>query len=480
MVGIRISSNNLKQLPLRWARVQKRCHSSAVAHSAARPIHAPLQQQRKTSDLVELAAVITRETEKLNGYLRDRGLPTPGFDIDSPLNFPSLPADIKRARESVVQATKDLNDLVTGPEESIRYMAWDHNNSLSLHAIYHYNIAKSFPIGSTATYAEISRVVGVDEMNVRRLLRHAMTNRIFQEVAPGVVGHTAASRLIAENQQMEDWIGFCVEDMWPGAAATVKALDTYPSASEPVQTGFCFAHETVNKEPMFVTFGKSPVRAKRMGGAMKSLTGGEGYEVDYLVDNYNWESIDSLPGGGTVVDIGGSHGFVCVDLAKRWSNMKFVVQDLPKTVASAPDLGALKERITFQAHDFHTLQPVKGADVYLYRWILHNHSTPYAINMLRQLIPALKKGARIVINDHCLPEPNTQSPRDEKIMRTMDLVMLTLLNAQERTEEEFRSLFAQADSRFAFKGVTQPEGCRMSIIEAVWEGEDFAQVDGLE
>lgn len=270
---------------------------------------------------------------------------------------------------------------------------------------------------------------------------------------------------------MIQWVGFCVEDIWPAAAQTVAALKSYPSASEPMQSGFCVANGTVDKEPMFVTFGKSPLRAKRMGGAMTSITGGEGYEVSYLLDSYDWNSIDKV--GGTVVDIGGSHGFVCVALAKQWKNIHFVVQDLQQTVASAPDIGELGDRIIFQAHDFHTKQPVKGADVYLYRWILHNHSTLYSINMLRQLIPALKKGARILINDYCLAEPGTESPHDEKVMRTMDLVMLTLLNAQERTEEEFKSLFQEADARFVFKGVSRPEGCRMSIVEAVWDGGDF-------
>lgn len=33
----------------------------------------------------------------------------------------------------------------------------------------------------------------------------------------------------------------------------------------------------------------------------------------------------------------------------------------------------------------------------------------------------------------------------------MDMVMLALLNAQERTEGEFRELFRRADERFAFK-----------------------------
>lgn len=54
----------------------------------------------------------------------------------------------------------------------------------------------------------------------------------------------------------------------------------------------------------------------------------------------------------------------------------------------------------------------------------------------------------------------------------MDLVMLTLLNAQERSATEFCKLFATASPGYKFLGVTRPEGCRMSIIEAVWEGED--------
>lgn len=82
---------------------------------------------------------------------------------------------------------------------------------------------------------------------------------------------------------------------------------------------------------------------------------------------------------------------------------------------------------------------------------MHNYSTPYAVKILQNLIPALKPGARIIINDHCLREPGQENPWDEKIMRRMDMVMLTLLNAQERTEAEFRELFRLADGRFVFR-----------------------------
>jgi hypothetical protein len=55
----------------------------------------------------------------------------------------------------------------------------------------------------------------------------------------------------------------------------------------------------------------------------------------------------------------------------------------------------------------------------------------------------------------------------------MDLVMLTLINAQERSKEEFETLFHTANPNYRFLGVTRPAGCRMSIVEAVWEGEDY-------
>ena len=42
-----------------------------------------------------------------------------------------------------------------------------------------------------------------------------MTNRIFKEVKPGVVAHTAASRVLAEDPALDNWAGFCVEDMFP-------------------------------------------------------------------------------------------------------------------------------------------------------------------------------------------------------------------------------------------------------------------------
>lgn len=191
-----------------------------------------------------------------------------------------------------------------------------------------------------------------------------MTNQIFHEPSPGLIAHTAASRVLAEDESLQGWVGFNAEDIFPAAAHSLQALRTHPEGTSLTRTGFNFAYNTVDVEPMFATFGKDPVRAKRMGLAMASLTGGEGYELSHFVDNYDLSDVDAKE--GTFVDIGGSHGFVCVELGKKWKKTKFVVQDLQKTVDSAPkplsDDEDVDKRITLQAHDFFTEQPVKGAD----------------------------------------------------------------------------------------------------------------------
>jgi hypothetical protein len=195
-----------------------------------------------------------------------------------------------------------------------------------------------------------------------------MTNHIFREPAAGVIAHTATSRLLATDANLQAWVGFNSEDLFPATAHVLQALEAYPDASNPTRTGFQFAFGTTNKEPMFVTLGKDPARARRMGKAMASLTDSDGYEVSYLINvdggGYDFGAIDEA--GGTFVDVGGSHGFVCVDLAKRYRKMKFVVQDLPRTIESAPrpicEDDQVAERITLQAHDFFMQQVVKDAD----------------------------------------------------------------------------------------------------------------------
>ncbi|KAI1764917.1 S-adenosyl-L-methionine-dependent methyltransferase [Hypoxylon sp. FL1150] len=430
-----------------------------------------------SSKIVALAQKISDETQKVDAYFHQQGLQTPGFDPDAPGDFPKMPEEISTSRREIIHATRELHDLMIGPKESVRWMAWDFLNTQSLQLINHYGIANMVPLDGTITIEELEAKTPLDSTTITRLLRHAMANHLFQEPTPGVVAHTAASKRLAMDDALQAWVGFNSEEVYPGSARVIDALKEHPEATSLTHAGFNVAYDTVGKEPMFVTLGKDPQRAQRMALAMSSLTGGEGYELSYLTEGCDLSEVDAR--GGTLVDLGGSHGFACVAFGGKYRNMNFVVQDLPATVASAPspvcaDVQVAK-RITFQAHDFFTEQSVKNADAFLFRWIIHNYSRPYAVQLLRNLIPALKPGARIIINDYCISPPGVEKPWDERLMRSMDMVMLTLLNAQEREERDFIQLFEQADDGFVFKGITRPQGCRMSIIEAVWKPDEVDQ-----
>jgi hypothetical protein len=85
------------------------------------------------------------------------------------------------------------------------------------------------------------------------------------------------------------------------------------------------------------------------------------------------------------------------------------------------------------AHDFFTPQTVV-ADVYLLRWILHNWSDKYCMRILRALIPALKPGARVVVNEDVRPafdSPILSRWREEK-MRYVRHLFRWLVHARGR------------------------------------------------
>lgn len=142
---------------------------------------------------------------------------------------------------------------------------------------------------------------------------------------------------------------------------------------------------------------------------------GPGFEFDYIVNGYDWGSIDN----GTVVDVGGSHGSLSIAIAQHFPKLRCITQDLPEVVkVGQRDLPMdLQDRITFMAHDFFDEQPVKHADVYTLRQILHDWSDKYAMRILRALVPSLKADAKVLVLEQVLPEPNSFSKSQEKLLR---------------------------------------------------------------
>ena len=107
--------------------------------------------------------------------------------------------------------------------ELISTKAINPNDVLSLRAVYHYNVFSKFPLGGSASYDELAAKCGVNTIDLRRLLRHAMTNHIFQE-KEGRVEHTAATRVLLENEMIRNIMGIMTEEMFQGAGRVGSAF----------------------------------------------------------------------------------------------------------------------------------------------------------------------------------------------------------------------------------------------------------------
>ncbi|KAI0015851.1 S-adenosyl-L-methionine-dependent methyltransferase [Xylariomycetidae sp. FL0641] len=367
--------------------------------------------------ITDLSARIAANTAKVNEYLATHDLPRPGFDLDAPPKslIPPTEPEIAQARQ----------DPMLGPREHLT--SFRHNELIDQHAIARFRLAEAFPLGGETTFAELAAESGLNEVHVRKLLRFAMTQHIFHEPRPGFVAHTAASHLLAEDKGLYNWIRFSTNDLWHAAYHTGNAIP-----------GFLWLTERI--WPCIGFFAENPEREQRFGAAMRFFTERPGLEPVHVVNGYPW---NKLPEDGTVVDVGGSHGIICIELARRFSTMRLVVQDLDEKLVREAEKQCPSElagRVQFMAQDFFTPQPIHGADVYFLRAILHNWPNTYAVKILRNLVPALKPGAKIVLNEPVIPEPDQMPPGMAGRFRGNDLIMLELQNGGDREMGEWEAL----------------------------------------
>lgn len=238
--------------------------------------------------------------------------------------------------------------------------------------------------------------------------------------------------------------------------------------------GYSLANNTTDS--IYGVLSADPSRALRFAGAMKTYSLGSGHHTSYIVDHYPWGSLPRTTTSGSptqttrVVDMGGGRGHIAMALAKRFDNLTFLIQDIPQIVdgADADVPESLRNRIRFAPHDMFAPQTAE-ADVYYLRWILHNWSDKYCRLILQALIPALKKGARVLVQDTCMPEPGDIPLWREKDLRAADLNMAAVFNARERTVDEWRELFSGTDSRFVLNQVIEPKGSALGILEFLWD-----------
>lgn len=93
-----------------------------------------------------------------------------------------------------------------------------------------------------------------------------------------------------------------------------------------------------------------------------------------------------------------------------------------------------------------------GAHAYFFHQIMHDYSDETCRNILQQIKPAMGPKSKILINELVLPNQGAHW-----LTTALDLGIMTCVAARERTEEEFKALFASVGLELA--GIWKhPEG----------------------
>ncbi|KAF2659757.1 putative O-methyltransferase [Lophiostoma macrostomum CBS 122681] len=415
-----------------------------------------------TSRIAELSAIIASQTEVLDEYLQNQGLPAPSFSVDAPSDaFGQSDAIIAKAKTDVVEASIKLRQLLEGPVK----LLLPECNFAPLAAIHRFKIASHVPLSGTTSFADLARKCNLLENDLCRIIRYAaIHHHVFCEPEKGFVAHSAASKMLAESEMVRNLMGLQYGECWPAHARAVDAMSQ--RSEEPNISGYALANGTSLNT--FEFFAQNPERARGFAAAM---SGTSPASLDALATYFDWQS---LPEGGTVVDVGGANGHVSCHLARAFPHLRFVVQDMPEVAAGAQEKipEELCGRVSVVGHDMFTEQTVKEADVYLLRYVLHDWPDKYCIKVLKSLVPALKKGARVVIQDHLLPEPGTLPLLQEMQLRSMDAIMLSLFNSRERGADDWKSLFQQANADYGFFSATRIKEGASGIIQVEWAGDE--------
>ncbi len=147
-------------------------------------------------------------------------------------------------------------------------------------------------------------------------------------------------------------------------------------------------------------------------------------------------------GIGTLMDVAGGHGAILCEVLSRYPAMKGILFDVPNVIEEANcHICSLKmdHRCQTIAGDFFEQIPA-GADAYYMQHIIHDWDDERSLKILGNCRRALegRPNGRLIIVDSVVPENSQPHPS-----KWLDLEMLLMPGGRERTESEWRTLFAK-------------------------------------
>ncbi|GAB7184018.1 hypothetical protein ATKI12_3849 [Kitasatospora sp. Ki12] len=292
------------------------------------------------------------------------------------------------------------------------------------------------------TPAELAAATGTDARNLHRVLRLLATRGVVTEDGRGRFALAEAGQALRGDA--------------PYSARAAVLMLTDPTMWRPAgELTHCLTEGTTAFEnlfgmPFFDHFAKDERTAAVFHVGMAAMSDPENALIAAACE---------LPASGTVVDIGGGHGGLLLEVLRRNPGLEGVLYDRAHVLAGHR-LAAHQEiagRWTPREGDFFASVP--DGDVHLLKRITHDWDDDGCVTLLGHCRRALRPGGRVLVLDAVVPAGN--APHQSK---ALDLMMMASLTGRERTEGDFADLFARAGLRLSR---VVPTPTVLSVVEAV-------------
>ena len=199
-----------------------------------------------------------------------------------------------------------------------------------------------------------------------------------------------------------------------------------------------------------------PNSAKDFDDGMASLVGVHGENV---LASYSFAAVRKI------VDVGGGDGKLITALLAANQTAHGVLFEQPRVIDRArrriADAGLAMRCEVLAGDMFSSIPP--GGDTYLLSRVIHNWSDERAIAILQNCRRAMAPAAKVLLVERIVPS-RVEDSVATRAVAVSDLHMMVMSGGRERTEAQYRGLFAAAGLDLA---QVVPTGSGMNIIEGV-------------
>ena len=234
----------------------------------------------------------------------------------------------------------------------------------------------------------------------------------------------------------------------------LPSLAAWQNLEDAVRTGHG-AYERVNGRTWWADLAALPELEHAFNGAMARRAADQ---AQALVAHADLDRVGSL------VDVGGGRGGMVEALLRDRPALTAVVADRPDVATQATSYLA-EAGFGTHAHgepcDFFTSVP-EGGDVYTISNVLHDWDDDDCVAILKTVRAAVRPDARLLVVEKVLGVRG-RSPEADRDLGLVDLHMLVMFGARERTQEEYDALVTAAG--FTPTRLLAAE-CEWNVLEA--------------